>query len=88
MSNDPTNPLDAETIPDLLTRQMALYARLATVAAVARDADINERALRAWLDGSRMPTPDNLRETLLKLRAADAVVTHALRLWAAAKGAA
>lgn len=87
------HPLEAATLPELLRLQIAHEHPTGTIASVARYIGIKEPTLYSWCAdigaaGSRIPEPATIKDVLRQLNAAPEVVEHALRLWAAAKGAA
>jgi len=87
------NPLDASTLPDLLRAQIKIAHPTGTFSRVAEHIGVNPTTLYAWVahpsaSNYRKPDPTTIREVLAALNASPEVVERALRLWAAAKGAA
>ena len=88
----PRNPMDAETLPDLIRRQLAVYSPHATVHAIARGINVPPSTLAAYCvdegPSARTPEPAMIKALIPAIGGDEALVSRALSLWAAAKGAA
>ena len=87
------HPLEARTLSELLRLQIAHEHPTGVMTKVAEHIGVKATTLYAWTaDPSatnyRMPEPATIKDVLRQLNAEPEVVDHALRLWAAAKGAA
>lgn len=93
METTAAHPLEAASVPELLTLQIREEHPTGTIAAVARYIGVKETTLYAYVadpsaTNHRLPEPATLRDLLTQLRATPEVIERAMRLWAAAKGAA